>query len=287
MSSEDPNIVKPLPRRPFSLTPLTSAASTPGSPTQEPDEQNAAPPSRTRSILNLTSSTLFGIYNPSGYTSDRDGTSTPWGNGAETPIDHTQTPILPQETRLNIDEAQWTKKTRERRHSLLDESAKKTQRHNRKVTAKKRKGFKAYWIPLVYKSSALAAVGICYGVLISHLHDKQRLAPVPVEGIPHQSWFYIAFWGIAGALFGRLLPWVDHLWDNTDEDDHDPANAIRHSNNNAERRPSSSGRQARTWWAPQWNDVVRSIGALIGIAFAIVSTKICLVMDVTCLQYAA
>jgi len=274
MSSEDPNIVKPMPRRPFSLTPLTSATSAPESPTLEHDEQNPAPPSRTRSILNLTSSTLFGIYNPSGYTSDRDGTSTPWGNGAETPIDHTRTPVLPQETNLNIDESRWAEKTRERRHSLLDESAQKTQRHNQRAMAKKRKGFKTYWVPLVYKSSALAAVGISYGVLISHLHDRQQLAPVPVDGIPHQSWSYIVFWGMAGVFFGRLMPWVDHLWDNVDEDDSYSDNAPRYGNNSAERRPSSSGRESRTWWAPQWNDVVRSIGAFIGIAFAIVSTKV-------------
>jgi len=157
---------------------------------------------------------------------------------------------------------------------LLDESAQKTQRHNQRAMAKKRKGFKTYWVPLVYKSSALAAVGISYGVLISHLHDRQQLAPVPVDGIPHQSWSYIVFWGMAGVFFGRLMPWVDHLWDNVDEDDSYSDNAPRYGNNSAERRPSSSGRESRTWWAPQWNDVVRSIGAFIGIAFAIVSTKV-------------
>jgi len=255
---------------------MTSAASAPESPTLEHDEQNTAPPSRTRSILNLTSSTLFGIYNPSDYSSDRDGTSTPWGNGAETPIDHTRTPVLPQETNLNIDESQWAEKTRKRRHSLLDQSAQKAQRHDRRAMAKKRKGFKNYWVPIMYKSSALAAVGICYGVLISHLHDRQQLAPVPVEGIPHQSWFYIVFWGMAGVFLGRLMPWVDHLWDNTDGDDDDNGTGAvsRYGSENAGRRRSGSGRQARTWWAPEWNEVVRSIGAFIGIAFAIVSTGI-------------
>lgn len=273
MSSEDPNIFKPSPRRPLSLTPLTSASSAPESPTLEHDEQNPAPPSRTRSILNLTSSTLFGIYNPNDYNCDRDGTSTPWGNGAETPIDQTRTPILPQETNLNIDESQWAEKTRKRRHSLLDQSAQKAQRHDRRATAKKRKGFKNYWVPLIYKSSALAAVGLCYGVLISHLHDRQQLAPVPLEGIPHRSWSYLAFWGMAGVVFGRLMPWVDHLWDNTDEDDNDTDRVSRYGSESAKRRPSGSGRQARMWWAPVWTDVVRSIGAFIGIAFAIVSIK--------------
>jgi len=153
---------------------------------------------------------------------------------------------------------------------VLDESANKTRGRSRSVTMKK-KGLKNYWIPFVFKNSALAVVGVCYGVLISHLHDRQSITPVPVEGIPHHSWAYSAFWGIAAVVLGRLMPYVDNFWETQDEDN-DNEDVPYYANGDDERKTTKNGRQTRRgWWAPEWNDVVRSIGAFVGIAFAIVS----------------
>ncbi|CAK7221056.1 hypothetical protein SCUCBS95973_004366 [Sporothrix curviconia] len=125
MSSEDPPLVihRPIPRRPFVANPATPPEDSPGkdaprsgkSQSRKPVERaqfldprpstdtdaNSTPGgsesiSRTQSILNLTSSTLFGIFSPASAsrTSIAGGPSgifepsTPWGTGAETPARH-------------------------------------------------------------------------------------------------------------------------------------------------------------------------------------------------------
>ena len=180
MTSDTPPILRPMPRRPFSLatSPSTASSSRPVSPSIDSpaaaathqEDRHTPPPSRTRSILNLTSSTLFGIYSPTGYSNERDGTATPWGTGSETPLDgQSRTPVLPQETNLNIDQPRWQERTRLRRSSLLDESAKKARLHTQRAKAQQRRGFKTYWVPLAVKNVVLGAVGMSYGA-VSYTH---------------------------------------------------------------------------------------------------------------------
>lgn len=105
--------------------------------------------------------------------------------------------------------------------------------------------------------TALFGVGVLYGVLISQLHDRQEIAPVKVEGINHSAWHYLAFWGIAGVVLGQALPYFDTLWsaplDSDIEDEEE-------EQQQQQRRQRGNG---------GWNDVVRSIGAFVGVAFAI------------------
>ncbi|KAI7680658.1 hypothetical protein KC353_g22026, partial [Hortaea werneckii] len=97
---EDAPMLKPRPRgRVFDFSD-TSTPNSPPTPSSELSPTGLEPPklsgdgsttpSRTRSILNLTSSTLFGIYQPTGYATDREDPSTPWGTGAETPVDRSR-----------------------------------------------------------------------------------------------------------------------------------------------------------------------------------------------------
>ena len=76
-----------------------------------------------------------------------------------------------------------------------------------------------------------------------------------VEGINRASWWYLAFWGAAGVLLGQALPYADALWApaDTDIEDYD-------EDDRTKRNSRGMG---------GWNDVVRSIGAFVGIAFAI------------------
>ena len=116
--------------------------------------------------------------------------------------------------------------------------------------------------------------GVAYGIVITHLHDNQRLAPVKIEGIQRYSWQYLGFWGIAGVALGGLLPWIDVLWEEAiggvgDKDvDGKKAAALSTSSDENERPLSRSG----SGLAADWNPAVRSVGAFIGIAFAIVCT---------------
>ena len=97
-------------------------------------------------------------------------------------------------------------------------------------------------------------IGVAYGLLISHLHDARDMAPVKLEGLNRQGWPYLSSWGMAGVLLGEALPWLDKLWAPEDEDEMDEEPEAR--------RRSGHG-------SGDWLDVVRAIGAFVGVAFAI------------------
>lgn len=202
-------------------------------------------PSRTRSLLNLTSSTLFGIYQPTEHNHEREELSTPWGTGARTPAESPRASFDFTKTKAPGGENNLPNSTHARRKSTRAQSISQQ---------RSKRGFKAYVLPTIGRSIALCGVGVLYGLLITHLHDRQELAPVKVE-VNRSSWMYLAWWGLAGMIFGEALPWVDKFW--TPEDAlHKGKTASREHKNFSER-------------ADGWIDVVRSFGAFIGIAFAI------------------
>ena len=210
---------------------------------------------RNRSILNLTSYTLFGIYTPSvsGIETSRDQLSTPWGNGSQTPrhsIDDYKPPVVG---------------TDEHPRSQMSHSHQPHQR------------FSDYILPLGLRTILLFSFGVAYGVIVSHLHDHQQLAPVQLEGVEHSSWGYLMAWGVVGVLLGGLLPWIDVLWEEVSGKDKEifalkPQDA-RPADLNEDQDPRPASRSGSGLGA-DWNPVVRSIGAFIGIAFAIVSNFI-------------
>lgn len=108
-----------------------------------------------------------------------------------------------------------------------------------------------------------------YGILVTHLHNDRRLAPFQVEGIikPSYNWSYLVFWGVAGVGLGSLLPWVDTMWEDTALNPEIASEKDRNSTLEDEETGSSA-----SGLAADWNPVVRSIGAFVGIAFAIVSS---------------
>src|SRR5438045_1183438 len=99
---EESSILRPIPRRTFEVTPASTESSAPPTPSHDmtlnPNLLDArlrgnddAAFKRSRSIMNLTSSTLFGIYAPTACGGEREEPSTPWGTGAETPNRRTST----------------------------------------------------------------------------------------------------------------------------------------------------------------------------------------------------
>ena len=123
----------------------------------------------------------------------------------------------------------------------------------------------------------LLLLGIAYGVIVIHLHDDRRLAPVKVEGIERYSPWYLVTWGVAGAILGHLLPWVDKLWEETVGDHRNGTLTDAET----EKRPKDLGKRSSEEEKPTRtasNDIVagltpviRGMGAFFGIAFAIVS----------------
>lgn len=253
-------ILRPVPRRMFELTPASTDSSFPPSPAPEstnlelPEAKSdiSYTPSKTRSILNLTSSTLLGIYSPAGYEASREEASTPWDTGAQTPS-HRQSvddsgPPLPSVT--------WD--TAQPRPNL----------------GYRRGGFRNYYLPLFFRGILLFVFGVAYGTIIAHLHDDQKLGPVNVQGFNRHSWSYLFVWGLSGMVMGSLLPWVDFVWQNHVE------NKPPVQTRERQRRASSSGPDTNederlpgrfnNGLGADWNPVVRSVGAFVGIAFAIV-----------------
>ncbi|KAI9821605.1 MAG: hypothetical protein M1832_003279 [Thelocarpon impressellum] len=236
MATDQPHIFRPIPRRAFEITPASPAASSPPTPSFDSNpnlldpKPGEAPPSRTRSILNLTSSTLFGIY--------AEEPATPFGPGAQTPSRHSSF---------------------ETQSGARPASVSPT-RSPRRRPAQQHLGFANFFLPLALRTALLFGFGVAYGVIITHLHDDHRLAPVKVEGIDRYDWRYLVFWGVAGVGLGSLLPWVDLLW----EDRREWKNGSAQKESRADRMsPAGSGLGA------DWNPVVRSVGAFVGIAFAI------------------
>ncbi|RDW64782.1 hypothetical protein BP6252_10433 [Coleophoma cylindrospora] len=235
MAATSPTIIRPIPRRPFEQndkpsmppSPLLSATSI------DDLDRSSTSVSRTHSILNLTSSTLLGIYSPT-YNTDRDEPLTPWGTGAETPIS--------------------SRPTLYRTPSAARIPALSTP---------------TVIFALASRTVLLFCMGIVYGLLVRHLHDDRQLAPFQVEGIlkPSYDRKYLVFWGVAGVALGSLLPWVDARWAEAIEESHTPGSA------RDRRTPSTIENDAESssgiFGGADWTPVVRSFGAFIGIAFAI------------------
>ena len=230
MSSDGLQILRPQPRRPFNPN---TVAQQPPSPLLAPIPVDDTP-SRTHSVLNLTSSTLLGIYRPTGYDNERDEPSTPWGTGAETPA--LTSAFYPM-----------------RRPGFSPSPPEQP--------------VISFAFSLVIRTVLLGGIGMLYGLLVRHLHDEQQLAPFGVEGIikPRNDWTYLIFWAGAGVTWGTLLPLVDALY--TDGDSKGLANEVvgRTTGDAGEKATRSAG-----VFGADWTPIVRSVGVFVGIAFAIV-----------------
>lgn len=263
---EMPYIHRPIPRRTFEITPASSESSRPASP--EPEAQNpellmshraepSSPPSRTRSILNLTSSTLLGIY--SGATDGaQQELNTPWGTGAQTPAPSNRASL--DGGRLQVPSFPFNNSVPKR--PTIPKAPKKT--------------IKNYYLPLFFQTVMLFGFGMGFGSLITHLHHTQQITPVPIPKDANSQYYQIA-WGLMGVIIGNALPQLDVFF----EDDEAVADGYdtklkqyQHvrtasSSSRSEKEPSL----ADNGLGPMWHSAVRSVGAFVGIAFALVRSS--------------
>ena len=265
MTEDTTTVLHPQPRRHYDLTPTStdSSPSSPPTPSRDPSQQindsprmeaDSMPESRSRSILNLTSSTLFGIYTPFGSNIEpnRDQPPTPWGSGSRTPglsIDDNKPPIIGAYERSQPQ----TSHSHQPHQSFLE-----------------------YVLPLGFRTILLFSFGVAYGVIVSHLHDHQNMAPVQLEGIEQSSWVYLMAWGGVGVLLGGLLPWIDVLWEEFSGIEKAAFSSRPQDSRPTEINGDQSPRHGSGLGSDSgadWNPVVRSVGAFIGIAFAIVRNR--------------
>ena len=272
MPEEGPPLLQPIPRRPYDLTPTSTNSSTytptspslsrrPSDSSRDEPETFAEKATRTRSILNLTSSTLFGIYTPAGSGLEtRSDPPTPYGTGSQTPgkgsIDDSRPPVI---------------------GPYVPAPARKTDLHPHPHET----GHAGKLLLLGERVVLLFCFGMAYGVIITHLRDTQQVTPVrfDLRGIRHNTWGYLAMWGGIGVVLGALLPFLDILWEELLGNSKD----VFPSNDSSDRPsvPPGGGSEVErqikgfgSGMGADWNPVVRSIGAFIGIAFAIVCRSI-------------
>ena len=267
------NILRPIPQRVWQITPASSDPPSPASPTDDANSAQEAEkdsstisPSRTRSILNLTSSTLFGIYSPSGPDGASAGggtfsqANTPWGTGAMTPAISTAA----SSPRMDFEEQQTSSPTVGSFERLpIPQMA----HHPRKQPL-----LTGTIIPLAGRSTLLFVCGLVYGVMVTYLHDNETLAPVRLEGVHRNTWQYLCFWGGLSVILGNMLPWLDELLEEEPMAD----KQLSGQRSNRARKESTASRRTLIVEEPDrsdgrdWFSAVRGIGVFIGIAFAIV-----------------
>ncbi|ETS76152.1 hypothetical protein PFICI_11539 [Pestalotiopsis fici W106-1] len=208
--------------------------------------------SRAQSYMNLTSSTLFGIYSPTTYGRDRydqDELTTPWGTGAETPA-----------KKLSLDEPHYDiQKERGRpmrRRSSLHPTARPTPLSTPATV---------FYLGL--RSLLLFGLGILYGLMIVSFQDRHRLGRLQMDDIGKSTAShvqFIAFWGVAGIALGALLPWFDGVWESVFGQEDDFESATEHAISSEEEEASQ---------ATDWGLAIRGIGAFVGIVYAIRKTQ--------------
>ncbi|KAI5804382.1 INSIG domain-containing protein [Geopyxis carbonaria] len=104
---------------------------------------------------------------------------------------------------------------------------------------------------LALNVASLFVFGVAYGVVVTHLHDRAPVGPVATTGraVAFDRWStrYLLLWGLAGVGLGRLLPWLD----------------------GAVGRADDEGTMNKAEAKRDWTPAIRSVGAFVGIAFAI------------------
>lgn len=162
------HIFYPMPRRPANL----ELSQQPSTPMLSPNISNGIP-SRTHSALNLSSSTLLGIFSPSYFDPDQESPSL-----MGSPPSH-QNQIS---------------------RNVLDKISYQSQ------PLQKTKLFNFFLRVLL-----LFATGMGFGFLIQHLLDEKQPSSILFKIISDRKieWIYLLSWGMSGVTIGTLLPLMD------------------------------------------------------------------------------
>jgi len=228
------------------------------------DTQSTFPPQKSRSILNLTASTLFGIY--SGDPSE-SGLFTPFGTGAQTPTARNVGNDVVRRLEITTEDVQRKTAQAKTRPRAGSRSAGNL-RHTRPPTNAQ------LALSTLLRTLALFVAGVAYGLVVTRLHESRSIAPVEVQlgiVVDRSSWVYLGFWGIAGVVLGTLLPRIERALA-TNEDEADELEEEEVISEKYPRPKAVTNKEARaTYLGAEWHPLVRSVGAFVGIAFAIVS----------------
>ena len=267
-SPSGPPLLRPVPIRPFNIHPR--------SPTPPADEglshtphsssslnldwlnskllnsrnrfrsESAASISRAQSVMNLTSSTLMGIYEPTTYDNDKytpgNEINTPWGTGAETPAR-----VLSMDEPMSIEQ-----------NSRHYQARRRSSAHHPVPAPALSTTTSLFYSSL--RALLLSGLGVLYGIGVATVRGDRSLPAFRMINTSGYGWGYMAFWGASGLILGCLLPYVDSLWEGS-------IGGV--DSGDVSETESDGGKNLRR--KTDWALAVRGIGIFIGIAYAIVS----------------
>ncbi|KAK6536047.1 hypothetical protein TWF281_000293 [Arthrobotrys megalospora] len=273
MTDSSPPLYKPTPRRGFILgdnfdpsptdTPTNELLNPTNAETTGPSNGTITPSGplskRSQSIRNLTTSALFGIYGPSAYDSV-PGTPGATRHSSTANLLANATGSVPTSPTNEFSGSDGSTLPSRRSRPLSNLS-----RHHSTRKDARNGGV----IRQLGRLMLLFSAGASYGFIISRLHDQSHIAPVKVQ-VERDTPGYLAFWGFAAVVLGSLLPWVDgiwedYVWESGSSDDDDGKKSGKEGNGSAAAVVVGEEREV----TPGWNPAVRSIGAFVGIAYAI------------------
>ncbi|KAI0486835.1 hypothetical protein F4859DRAFT_315504 [Xylaria cf. heliscus] len=191
--------------------------------------------SRAQSVMNLTSSTLMGIYEPTTYDNDKYTPgielNTPWGTGAETPA-----------RGLTMDES-----TNLLREGRVHPARRRSSVHHTVHIQPLSNTASMFYSGL--RALLLSGLGVLYGIGVATVRENPSTTAFRME--------HMTFWGVSGLILGCLLPWVDGFWEGSEGG----------SNGDTIETEGDTSKNLRRH--TDWAVAVRVIGIFIGIAYAI------------------
>ncbi|TGJ85289.1 hypothetical protein E0Z10_g3432 [Xylaria hypoxylon] len=209
--------------------------------------ESSASISRAQSVMNLTSSTLMGIYEPTTYDNDKYTPgielTTPWGTGAETPA-----------RVLSMDEPSTTIQNVHAYPARRGSSV-----HHPTHTPPLSTTTSLFYSGL--RALLLSGLGVLYGIGVATVREGRSTSAFRMEHVINVSgytWGYMTFWGATGLTLGCLLPWVDGVWERSTGNG---------SSGEVIETEGEAGNNLRR--KTDWALAVRGIGIFIGIAYAI------------------
>ena len=101
------------------------------------------------------------------------------------------------------------------------------------------------------------------------------ITPIPVPDVAQHSLYYQLSWGAFGILLGHALPAVDAFWEDSISPVLSESEINGNSKSTAAKPVKAVGSEDSSFsdsgTGPMWYSAVRSVGAFVGIAFAVVS----------------
>jgi len=187
--------------------------------------------------------------------------STPWGTGAQTPV----------KRRHDLDDGTF-ELMRDRSHVPMLRRRDSTRVPTKPTRKANSRDDVALGLALALRVGLLFLLGMGYGAMVTRLRAERHVFGDAMGQVVKTAtaeaatgWTYLVVWGVSGVALGALLPWFDGVWQSAFGEVKNPSEDVRKGDAREQTRELGTNPNGT-----DWSVVVRSIGAFMGIVFAIV-----------------